>query len=141
MICKEFDFSQFLTETIVRELKIDGANQNVARRRIAILLAQWCQVDISEHDKPLVYEMYQHLLDPIVKHNDLAVRITAGKRLVNAIIEWRFKSAAFALYAPTILDHLLNLIREVTLAETKLALLDTVNAVVERMELEVRPMR
>ncbi|KAI9717595.1 MAG: hypothetical protein M1828_007156 [Chrysothrix sp. TS-e1954] len=130
-------FEDVLDKHIISDLTASGQNQNVVRRRIAILTAQWVRVEIAAEKLPTVYQIYQHLLDRAVPSNDEAVRITAGKRLLDVITVWTFKSEVFASFAPAILSSLASLISEVNLVETKLALLDTLGAVIERMELRV----
>lgn len=131
---ERMDFNQYLTTTIVAELQNHQANHNVMRRRIAIVIAQWITIDIAEANKPLVYQIFQHLMDPSITENDQAVRITAGKRFKDIANDWHFKAEHFAPYAANIITQLVNLIQEVNLAETKMAMLYTLGIVVERME-------
>jgi len=134
----KFDFDQPLTTTIVTELQNQQPHHNIMRRRIAILIAQWIKIDIAQSNRPLVYQIFQHLMDSSVAMNDQAVRITAAKRFKDVADEWNFKAEAFSPYASTILSQLVGLIQEVSLIETKMALLNTLSAVIERMEGEVR---
>lgn len=48
--------------------------------------------------------------------------------------EWEFKVNNFMPFAPLTLDRLMVLVQEVELPETKMALLNTISVVVERLE-------
>jgi hypothetical protein len=48
--------------------------------------------------------------------------------------EWEFKAENFVPYTPGILDRLMALVKEVELQETKMALLNTISIIVERLE-------
>lgn len=73
--------------------------------------------------------------DPL---NDQVVRVTAARKFKDVADEWEFQADNFLPYAPTILDRLMALVQEVELAETKMALLNTISSVVERLEHNVR---
>ena len=133
MLHQNLDFNSFFTGTLVPELQRQDANHSIIRRRIAILLAQWISLDIAEANRPLVYQVYQHLLDKSVPSNDETVRITAGKRFNEIAIAWEFDPAQFSQYGGQTLKHILDLIQEVSMVETKLALLTTVGTVIEAM--------
>ena len=107
---------------------------NIIRRRIAIVISQWITIKVAESVKPTVYQIYQHLLDKNDPLNDQVVRVTAGRRFNEVANEWEFKADNFLPYAPVILDRLMALVQEVELPETKMALLNTISVVVERME-------
>lgn len=81
-----------------------------------------------------MYQIYQHLLDKNDPLNDLVVRVTAGRKFQDVANEWEFKANNFLPYAPVTLDRLMALVQEVELQETKLALLNTISVIVERLE-------
>lgn len=132
-----FDFNTFLSTNLIADLQHSGPEYGVVRRRIATLLARWIPVDISEANRPLVYEIYQTMLDPDQPANNLSVRLTAGKRLRDVVDELTFRPESFQPYVPTMTSRLLDLIREVSLPESKLALLNTISKIVQRMGNEV----
>ncbi|KAK5012194.1 hypothetical protein LTR60_004509, partial [Cryomyces antarcticus] len=133
-IHQELDFDAFLSSTLVTEVQETRPGYNILRRRIAILLAQWISVEISEANRPLVYQIFQHLLDKADPLNDKVVRVTAGRQFKDIADEWDFKAESFLPYASDILTRLMALIEEVELTETKMALLNTISIVVERLE-------
>ena len=66
--------------------------------------------------------------------NDQVVRVTAARKFKDVADEWEFQADNFLPYAPGMLDKLMALVQEVELAETKMALLNTISSVVERLE-------
>ncbi|KAK5148835.1 hypothetical protein LTR04_000446 [Oleoguttula sp. CCFEE 6159] len=138
-IHQELDFDAFLSSTLVTEVQETRPGYNILRRRIAILLAQWISVEISEANRPLVYQIFQHLLDKADPLNDKVVRVTAGRQFKDIADEWDFKAESFLPYASDILTRLMALIEEVELTETKMALLNTISIVVERLESHITP--
>jgi hypothetical protein len=71
--------------------------------------------------------------------NDQVVRVTAGRQLKHVVDAWEFESQQFLPFAGDILSRVMALVEEVDLSETKLALLNTISVIVERMEHEVTP--
>ncbi|KAL8901876.1 MAG: hypothetical protein Q9207_004980 [Kuettlingeria erythrocarpa] len=138
MLEDKVDFSSFLKSTLAKEVQINQPGYNVLRRRIAILLGQWLPVK-EGLDRPLVYQIFQHLLDRRDPMNDIVVRITAGRQLKNIIMPFEFTITGFEPYCATILGHLMALIEEVELTETKLALLNTLSTLVQSAEDGINP--
>lgn len=67
------------------------------------------------------------------------MRVTAGRKFREVADEWEFHADNFLPYAPVTLDRLMALVQEVELPETKMALLNTISVVVERLEHNVHP--
>lgn len=128
------DFDSFIDNTLVAEAGKQKPGYNIIRRRIAIIIAQWIAIKISEQKKPVVYQIYQHLLDKSDPLNDQVVRVTAGRKFKDVADEWEFKADSFMPFAPVMLDRLMALVQEVELPETKMALLNTISIIVERLE-------
>ncbi|KAI9806383.1 MAG: hypothetical protein M1826_004663 [Phylliscum demangeonii] len=133
------DFQAFLQSQIVFEVQQQTEGSNILRRRIAILLGQWVVVEIPRASRPLVYQIFQHLLDKNDRFNDHVVRVTAGKHFKHVAAEWEFNADDFLPYAEKILSAILSLIEEVELQETRMALLETVSTIVERMGTGISP--
>ncbi|KAL8831886.1 MAG: hypothetical protein Q9191_000599 [Dirinaria sp. TL-2023a] len=125
------DFGTFLSSTLSQEVQLQGPGYNILRRRIAIVLGQWLPVK-EGLDRPLVYQIFQHLLDP--DGNDQVVRVTAGRQLKNVIDPFEFTAEHFSPYAAKTITRLMILIKEVELTETKRALIDTLSVIVLKME-------
>lgn len=131
---QHLDFDSFLSNTIVVEVQKQKPGFNILRRRIAILLGQWITVKVSAENRPLVYKIFQHMLDPSDSCNDQVVRITAGRQFKNIVDDWEFSPKQFLPYVQTTMTQLLGLIEEVDNVETKMALLNTISVLVERLE-------
>ena len=132
----ELDFGDFLDNTLAQEVHMTRPGYNVLRRRAAIVLGQWLPIR-EGLNRPLVYQVFQRLLEGLDQSNDKLVKITAGRQLKNIIEPFEFTAEDFAPYAATILGRLMALIEEVDLTDTKLALLNTVNVIVLKMEQSV----
>lgn len=121
------------------EVQIQQPGYNVLRRRIAIVLGQWLPVK-DGLNRPLVYQIFQHLLNKHDQLNDQVVRVTAGRQLKNVVDPFEFLAEPFLPYAPSILGDLMQLIEEVELGETKMALLNTLSVIIVKMEYQVVPL-
>lgn len=134
---RELDFNTFLTSTLAQEVLLQQPGCSILRRRIAITLGQWLPVK-EGLDRRMVYEIFQHLLNKDDRFNDQVVRVTAGRQLKNVVEPFEFVAEPFLPFAPFLLDSLMQLIEEVELWETKLALLNTVSVIIEKMDHHVR---
>lgn len=134
------DFDAFIKNVLVMEVQKPNPGFNIIRRRAAILLGAWITVGIGESTKPLVYQIFQHLLtkdsQPL---NDQVVRVTAGRQFNIVVDDWEFNPERFMPYAESVLTSLMHLIQEVELTETKMALLNTISAIVARLEHHISP--
>ena len=129
----DFDFGYFLNNTLVEEVQTSRSGYNILRRRAAIVLGQWLPVK-EGLNRPLVYQIFQHLLDKGDHLNDQVVRVTAGRQLRNVVDPFEFAAEPFMPYVPNILGSLMALVEEVELPDTKLALLNTISVIVTKME-------
>ena len=134
---EQLDFDSFAASTLVPEVQIRQQGYNILRRRIAIMLGQWTLV--KDINRTLVYQIFQFLLNKEDEYNDLVVRVTSGRQLKNVVDTWDIQIDHFLPYAAMIMGHLLPLIQEVDLSETKMALLNTVTVIVNRLEGNVTP--
>jgi hypothetical protein len=132
-----FDFDSFLTSTLVQDAQIQDPLAKLLRRRIAILISQWVTVKISTANRPLVYEIFRHLINPSDKINDEVVRITAARQFKLVAEDFEFTGSDFLPFASDIFGNLINLLKEVSSDEPKIAILDTIRVVVSRMDTHV----
>lgn len=130
----KLDFQAFLSSTLVPEVQIEGLGYSILRRRIAIIIGQWMPVK-QGLDRPLVYQIFQHLLDPA--GNDRVVRVTAGRQLKHVVDPFDFTAEGFNPYANTTITSIMKLLEQVELTETKRALLDTLAIIVAKMDRHV----
>ena len=136
MLHSHLDFDAFLSTTLVPEVQTIHPRYNILRRRIAILLGQWTPV--KDINRNLVYSIFEHMLKKDDPLNDLVVRVTAGRQLKNIVDPLNIRVEQLVPHASSILSRLGALIQEVELPETRLALLQTLNSVIVRMEHHVR---
>jgi hypothetical protein len=139
VIYQSFDFDAFLVSTLVIDVQQPGHGYKVLRRRIAILLGQWIVVSISETNRPLVYQIFQHLLKKEDETNDYVVRVTAARQFKAVVDDFSFQPEGFLPFAPDILGRVMALIQEVESTETRLAILDTIRSIAVRLEHHISP--
>jgi hypothetical protein len=139
VVFKSFDFNSFLTSTLVNDVQQTGPGYKVLRRRIAILLGQWITISISEANRPLVYQIFQHLLKPEDETNDYVVRVTAARQFKTVVDDFSFAAEGFLPYASDYLNRLMTLIQEVENTETKMAILETIRVIAVRLENHITP--
>ncbi|KAJ8108454.1 hypothetical protein ONZ43_g6420 [Nemania bipapillata] len=128
-----FDFDSLLKSVVSIDAVQPMPMCQILRRRIAILLSQWVPVKISKETRPLVYEIFQHLIsdDPF---NDIVVRITAARQFKAVVDEIGFDEISFAPRARDVLKDLIDLIQNVEIDETKLAIIGTLRSLISRMD-------
>ena len=136
---EQLDFDAFIIDVLVTEVQKQIPGYNILRRRAAILLGQWMSVKVSESSRPAVYQIFQHLLNKNDTLNDQVVRVTAGRQFKNICDVWEFNAEQFMPYAETTLTRIMQLIDEVELTETKMALLNTISVAVERLDHDISP--
>lgn len=137
IIYQKFDFDHFLTNFLVKDAQLEAPMAKLLRRRIAILISQWITVKVSQASRPVVYDIYRHLLNTDSEHNDEVVRITAARQLKYVADDFEFTGEAFYPYAADTFNLLVHLLKEVENDETRLAVLETLRLVVTRMETHV----
>ncbi|KAA8636307.1 hypothetical protein SMACR_04965 [Sordaria macrospora] len=137
VIHEAFDFDRFLKTTLVKDVQIQDSMSKLLRRRIAILLNQWISIRIAEESRPAVYEIFRHLMNPDDPHNDQVVRITAAREFKGIVDDFGFQGEQFLPFAPDVFNQLMALLQEVASDETKLTVLDTIRAIVQRMETHI----
>jgi hypothetical protein len=139
VVHEHLDFDAVIKDVLVAEVQKQRPGYNILRRRTAILLGQWISVKVSDSSRPAVYQIFQHLLDRSDKLNDQVVRVTAGRQFKNICDVWEFSAEQFMPYAETTLTRIMQLIEEVELTETKMALLNTISTAVERLDNNILP--
>jgi hypothetical protein len=137
IIHQSFDFDHFLTTFLVKDVQIQDPLAKLLRRRIAILLSQWIPIKVSQASRPAVYDIFRHLMNPNDQHNDEVVRITAARQLKCIADDFEFVAESFYPFAADTFNLLVNLLQEVDSDETKLAILETLRVIVNRMETHV----
>jgi hypothetical protein len=139
VVYENFDFDSFLTSTLVNDVRQTGPGYKVLRRRIAILIGQWITIKISEENRTLVYQIFQHLLNREDETNDYVVRVTAARQFKAVVDDFSFIAEGFLPYAPDFLGRMMALIQEVENTETKMAILETIRMIAVRLENNISP--
>ena len=139
VLYEQLDFDSFVNNVLVGEVQKQVPGFNIIRRRAAILLGQWISVKIGAETRPLVNQIFAHLLDEQDPLNDQVVRVTAARQLAKIIDDWETTAALLIPHAETMLVHIMTLISEVSLTETKMALLNTISVLVERLDHHISP--
>jgi hypothetical protein len=138
-IHQDFDFNSFLISTLINDIQQTGPGCKILRRRIAILIGAWVTVNIAKENRPLVYQIFSHMLDPQNQINDLVVRMTAARQFEIVVEDFGFEVEGFLPFAPTILQHLLTLIEDVEQPDSKLVVLQTIRKICVRLDDSVAP--
>lgn len=128
------DFDHLLTTTLVQDAQEQGPLAKVLRRRLAILLSSWIIVQSTETNRPVIYQLFTHFMNPNDETNDLVVRITAARQLRWVVDEMFFDVEKFLPYTGDVMPQLAELISNVDVDDTKLAILETMRILVTRME-------
>ena len=139
VVYEAFDFDRFLTTTLVKDAQVQDPMAKILRRRIPILLSQWVSVKISQDNRPIVYDIFRHLMNPKDEYNDEVVRITAAREFMAIADDFDFVGEAFLPYAADMFNSLINLLQEVSTDETKLSILGTIRVIVSRMDTHIAP--
>ncbi|KAI1167145.1 importin-beta domain-containing protein [Nemania serpens] len=137
MVESAFDFDALVKSIIVHDAVQTVPMCQILRRRIAILLSQWVPVKMSGDTRPLVYEIFRHLLNSSDPHNDVVVRITAARQFKAVVDEFGFDGISFAPQASNVLRELVSLIQTVEIDETKLAIIETLRSLISRMDTSI----
>lgn len=138
---EQIDFDSLFQNVLIAEVQKPIKHYAVLRRRIAILAGQWVIVKASVETRRLVYQMFDHLLNPEDTCNELIVRITAGKHFKHVASDFEFDADGFSPYAESVISRLMLLIETVEQTSTKMSLLDTISVLIERFDHRVIDMR
>ena len=128
------NFDHLLTTTLVQDAQESGPLAKILRRRLAILFSSWIIVESTETNRPVIYQLFTHFMNPNDETNDLVVRITAARQLRWVVDEMFFDVDQFLPYAGDVMPQLAELISNLDNDDTKLAILETMRLLVTRME-------
>ncbi|KAI0392252.1 putative importin 11 [Xylariaceae sp. FL0594] len=129
-----YDFSSLLTTVIASDAQLVDPMAKVIRRRIAILLGQMSPMKYSGPMHLLVPQIFSHFLNPNDPHNDIVVRITAARQFDTVFNDWSFELEPFLPMAPDFLRELISLVQTVENDEAKLAIMETLRGLINRLD-------
>ncbi|KAF9360714.1 hypothetical protein BGX34_007599 [Mortierella sp. NVP85] len=130
------DFDSWLNGQLTQDVQNPDPRYHVIRRRIAWMIGNWVNVNISKEGRPAVYTIMLHLLRP---EEHLAVRMAAALNLRACIDDWDFEPMTFAPFLERSVHGLRLLMKEVEEADSRMKILNCMSIIVERMEEHIAP--
>lgn len=131
----DVDFDSWFTTQLVYELKIQGSNFRILRKRIIWMVGQWTGVKFSNALRPAVYEACLELLQP---SEDLVVRLTASKTLKTILEDFDFCAEQFLDFLEPSFTLLFHLLKESKECDTKMNVLYVMSFIVEKMSMSIK---
>jgi hypothetical protein len=131
----DVDFDTWFMSQLYFELKLNGENFKVLRRRIIWLLAQWSGVKFSKSLRPKLYESCLELLQPT---EDMVVRLTSCKTLKTVLEDFEFEAEQFLEFLEPSFNLLFVLLKEAKECDTKMNVLYVMSFIVEKMSLSMK---
>ncbi|CEP64088.1 karyopherin KAP120 LALA0_S10e01992g [Lachancea lanzarotensis] len=130
-ISDSVDFDRLLVDVFIPEAANPKASQEsskILKRRVALVINEWCTVKCSEESKQLCYKL---LLQLINQENDRVIQLTAVQTLRTMVDDWNFDKRSFQPYLEDTVSVLLKrLLPSVSLTETRLYVLNTLSDVI-----------
>lgn len=131
----DVDFDSWFTSQLVYELKIQGSNFRVLRKRIIWMVGQWTGVKFSKSLRPMVYEACLELLQ---QSEDIVIRLTASKTLKIILEDFDFEAEQFLEFLEPSFTLLFHLLRESKECDTKMQVLYVMSFIVEKMSMSIK---
>ncbi|KAK9506660.1 hypothetical protein O3M35_008554 [Rhynocoris fuscipes] len=132
----EVNFDEWLTTTLVNELRIPGSNYRIIRRRVAWLIGCWTGVKLSSDLHPIIYEA----MIPLLKSSeDMVVRLTAANTIRIVVDVFEFNIDSFLKYLEPTFTLLFDLLKESQECDTKMKVLSVLSFIVERVGVAIEP--
>lgn len=129
------DFDAWFTSQLVYELKIQGSDFRVLRKRIIWMVGQWTGVKFSKDLRPMVYEACLELLQPT---EDIVVRLTASKTLKTILEDFEFCAEQFLEFLEPSFTLLFHLLKQSKECDTKMNVLYVMSFIVEKMSMSIK---
>lgn len=126
----DVDFNSWLTKQLVNELKIQGSNFRVLRKRIIWMVGQWTGVKFSKELRPLVYQACLDLMQPT---EDMVIRLTASKTLKTVLDDFDFCAEQFVEFLDPSFTQLFQLLKAAKECDTKMNVLNVMSFIIEKM--------
>ncbi|KAM0793458.1 hypothetical protein ACM66B_000901 [Microbotryomycetes sp. NB124-2] len=131
------DFGAWLDNSLVPEAAGTDSNERIIRRRIAWLVGNYIDSDLSSTDRTKVYSLLTHLMSRNAS-TDTAIRLTAARSLTKCDT-WDFDKDGFLPFLPAVIDQVVDLLDEVELADTQKRLNETLGFVIDRVGEHIVP--
>ncbi|KAK5961691.1 karyopherin KAP120 PWA37_001064 [Arxiozyma heterogenica] len=125
------DFDRLLVDVFLPEAtnNATGLDQlKIIRRRVCLIINEWCTVKSSEKSKSLCYKFFSELL---MSDDDKVVTLSAVQSLRTMVDDWNFDKDIFQPYLIDITTVLLRkVLPSVSLTETRLYVLNTLSDII-----------
>ncbi|GAA5891120.1 hypothetical protein JCM6882_006430 [Rhodosporidiobolus microsporus] len=131
------DFQQWLAGTLTQECQGTDSAYRIIRRRIAWLLGNWVSEDLAATSRTQIYTLLVHLLSRNPS-TDAAIRLTAARSLAKCDT-WDFDQQSFVPLLPRAIEEIVQLLSEVSLADSKMRLNQTLGVVIDRVGPHIAP--
>jgi hypothetical protein len=125
------DFDQWLMNQLFPELNHTQPSDLIQRRRIAWLIGEWVPIKVEAESRPPIYQALVALMRP---EESMIVRMTAAQSLRHCVNDWGFESDGFLPYLKETVDSIAQLLAQMEGAERRMAVMNCLASIVERME-------
>lgn len=116
----------FLPEATNASNSLDESK--IIKRRVSLVINEWCTVKCSEESRQLCYQFFLQLL---TQEDDKVILLTAVQTLRTLIDDWNFSKTTFQPYLDDFVTVLLRKILPcVSLTETRLYVLNTMSDII-----------
>ena len=125
------DFDNLLANVFIPEASnpnISDAELKIIRRRVALIINEWCTVKCSDGSKQLCYKFFGSIL---ASEEDKVVLLTVVQSLRTMVDDWNFNKDIFEPYSNGMVVVLLRkILPSVSLTETRLYVLNTLSDII-----------
>lgn len=132
-IADKVNFDQLLQQVFIPEgLRNDLIENKIIKRRMCLIISSWVTVSCSRESRVDIYKLLINFMQPDNKINDKVVKLTAVQTLRTVINDWDFNKQDFQPFLKDFVILCISMLKEMSYTESKLYILDTLCALVER---------
>ncbi|KAJ1918570.1 hypothetical protein H4219_002507 [Mycoemilia scoparia] len=132
----DINFSQWLSDRLLKDIETPGPMTAVLKRRIALLIGQWVQVQYPTAERRLGY---QTLIQLSSKNEPLVVRLAAIGALKNCVDDWDFDLEAFKDHISDAMNSIVEILGTVETTECKMQAMGCMAVIIERSDKYIKP--
>ena len=138
MIVSQDFFNNWITSFALSSMGGTDTSYKIVRRNISYLLGQGFG-HFSEENRSQAFHILDALLDINNPLNDIVVRLQASEALRSCVTDWNFQITYLQPSLNITIPTLVSLAQEVTTADCKLKVMNTLSSVIERMDQAIVP--
>lgn len=132
-IADKVNFDQLLPQVFIPEgLSNDLIENKIIKRRICLIVSSWVSINCSRESRVDIYKLLINFMQPDNKINDKVVKLTAVQTLRTVISDWDFNKQDFQPFLKEFVNLCIAMLKDMSYTESKLYILDTLSALVER---------